>query len=136
MTTTKQGNAIYKTVYGYHTPEQSKKYFEQIGSKFPAMGFRDSSWHNDICDSCANDDLQIFFPNIEEGKTSDEDIKTFNIYQHDVSSDLYIECKTLEELFTMLEYIEGNEGFDIEEYLNDEKAEEERRDKLARPTEY
>jgi len=73
-------NKRYKTVFGYHTPEQSKVYFDRITKEVPALKLTDSSWHNDTCDSVSSDTIKVFFPNIGEEPQAENDEKLFHVY--------------------------------------------------------
>jgi len=74
----------YGQKLGFHTPimtEQNKFNIEaETGIKF-----LDSSWHNDLCDSIANEDLniQIFLPNSDVEDLNNEQFNTYTIVSFD-----------------------------------------------------
>lgn len=54
----------YGKKFGFHTPQMSVQNKDLIES-MTKVKFIDTSWHNDLCDSIANEELniQIFLPN-------------------------------------------------------------------------
>ena len=54
----------YGKKFGFHTPQMSEQNKDFIES-MTKVKFIDTSWHNDLCDSIANEELniQIFLPN-------------------------------------------------------------------------
>jgi hypothetical protein len=131
-------NKRYNTVFGYHTPERSKVYADTINAAMPDLKLTDSSWHNDACDSVSNDEIKVFFPNVAEGEeTGNDDFTKFAIYhESDEYHEHAIERKTIEEVIEVLEEIVSTKNFDITDYLAEEKEEQDRINKLSRPTEY
>lgn len=77
----------YKNKVGHHSPslsEQNKECIEEL----TGLKFDDVSWHNDACDSIANDmlDLQIFLPNSTEKEV--DSVTYFNTFAVCQASDV------------------------------------------------
>jgi len=66
----------YGQKFGFHTPQMSELNKNLIESR-TKLKFIDSSWHNDLCDSIASEELniQIFLPNSD---IEDLDKELFN----------------------------------------------------------
>lgn len=75
----------YGFEYGFHTPKSTKKYIETINDNCP-LKFEDTSWHNDLCDSCTyeidydkGEFIQIMLPNSDRNIPQNEEFNTFCI---------------------------------------------------------
>lgn len=111
-------NHRYNTVFGYHNPDRSKGYFDAIIKALPNIPLEDTSWHNDTCDSVSNEKVKIYFPNVEEVPTN-EDEENFNVYHlpSDETMETPIVCKTIEEVINVLIAIDQDENFNVFEFL-------------------
>lgn len=69
---------------GFHTPQMSEENKNLIES-MTKVKFLDSSWHNDLCDSIANEELniQIFLPNSDVEDFDNEQFNTYTIVSFD-----------------------------------------------------
>lgn len=89
----------YGQKLGFHTPmmtEQNKFNIEMATE----VKFIDSSWHNDLCDSIANEDLniQIFLPNSDVEDFNNEQFNSYSIVSFDGEVQHKEEQYTFEEI--------------------------------------
>jgi hypothetical protein len=77
---------MYGTKFGFHTPQMSEQNKDLIES-MTKIKFIDTSWHNDLCDSIANEqfNIQIFLPNSDIEDFDKELFNTFTIVLYDSS---------------------------------------------------
>jgi len=99
----------YGIKFGFHTPKLSELNKKLIESR-TKLKFIDSSWHNDLCDSIANEELniQIFLPNSDVEDLDRELFSTYSIVSLDGTTDYYqFEDKqyTIEELIQFINTI-------------------------------
>ena len=53
----------YGNEYGYHTPETTKQFAEEVLKQLKGIELQDTSWHNDECDSFVlNNKLAVYMP--------------------------------------------------------------------------
>ena len=96
----------YGKKFGFHTPKLSELNKNLIESR-TKLKFIDSSWHNDLCDSIANEELniQIFLPNSDIEDLDRELFSTCSIVSFDGETDYsQFEDKqyTIEEVIQIL----------------------------------
>lgn len=74
----------YGQKFGIHSPTMTEQNKFNIEAK-TGIKFLDSSWHNDLCDSIANEELniQIFLPNSDVEDFDNEQFNSYSIVSFD-----------------------------------------------------